>query len=172
MNTVLSNLSDTDKAYLAGLFDGEGCINACINTKKYFPKTRRKFCFHAWVKLQFVISNKDHLLLEKGVKTIVGFGGIYREGDIYDWRVTKREQLLSVFNALIPHVKLKKKALQVAKDAVLFLLQRRYRQRWTKDELIFLHEKFVLPLQKLLPSGEKRGRPPKYTFQEILSNLC
>jgi hypothetical protein len=62
--------------------------------------------------------------------------------------------------------------LETAKDAVLILLQRKYRQRWTKDELIFFHEKFVLPLQKLLPSGEKRGRPPKHTFQEILSNLC
>jgi len=166
MNTVLSNLSDTDKAYLAGLFDGEGCINATFGTKKWIAKAEAEKIY-LFPRIQFVISSKENLLLE-WVKKMVGFGEVYGK-KIYDYRITERKQILDMLDALIPFVKLKKKGLQLSKDAVLFLLHRKYRSRWNKEELVFFHDKFVLPLQKLLPSGERRGRPPKYKFHEIIS---
>lgn len=159
-------LSDTDKAYLAGLFDGEGCINATFGTKKWIAKTEKEKIY-LFPRIQFVISSKDNLLLEL-VGAIVGFGKVYGE-KMYDYRITERKQILDILDALIPFVKLKKKGLQLSKEAVLFLLHREYRSRWTREELIIFHDRFVLPLQKLLPSGERRGRPPKYRFEEIIS---
>lgn len=32
---LTSQLTDVDKAYLAGLFDGEGCANPTLSSKKY-----------------------------------------------------------------------------------------------------------------------------------------
>jgi len=161
-----SKLSDTDKAYLAGLFDGEGCINATFGTKKWIAKTGKEKIY-LFPRIQFVISSKENLLLEL-VKTIVGFGEVYGE-KMYGYRITERKQILDIVDALIPFVKLKKKGLQLSKEAVLFLLNRKYRSGWTKGELVFFREKFVLPIQKLLPSGERRGRPPKHKFHEIIS---
>jgi hypothetical protein len=161
-----SKLSDTDKAYLAGLFDGEGCINATFGTKKWITK-KEKEKIYLFPRIQFVISSKENLLLEL-VKKTVGFGEVYGK-KMYDYRITERKQILNMLDALIPFVKLKKKGLQLSKEAVLFLLHRGHRCRWAKEELIFFHDSFVLPLQKLLPSGERRGRPPKYNFHEIIS---
>ena len=163
-----SKLGDVDKAYLAGLFDGEGCINAGVPvSKKYFCKRERREKIRLQPKIQFVISSENNLLLEL-IKTIVGFGEVYGK-KFYDYRITDRKEVLNIINALIPFVRLKKKGLQLSKDAVSFLLKRKPRSKWTKEKLIFFREEFVLPLQKLLPSGERRGRPPKYDFNEIIS---
>ena len=162
-----SKLKDTDKAYLAGLFDGEGCVNATIGSKKYFSITEQREKIRLYPRIQFVVSSKNNLLLEL-VKAIVGFGEVYGK-KIYDYRITERKQILNILNALIPFIKLKKDGLQRSKDAVLFMLKRKPRSRWTKEELVFFRKEFVLPLQKLLPSGEKRGRPPKYDFNEVIS---
>ena len=164
-----SKLSDIDKAYLAGLFDGEGCVTATVDKKKYFSKREEKEKMSCWGRLYFVISSKDHLLLEL-IKTIIGFGKVYRgKKRVYSYRITDRKQVLNMVNALIPFAKLKTEYLQLSKDAVLFMLQRKYRSRWSKEELVFFRKEFVLPLQKLLPSGEKRGRPSQYSFEELLS---
>ncbi len=175
MSKLNRQLKETDKAYLAGLFDGEGCINAAISTRRYKPKKQQRICFHAWGKLNFSITNKDHNLLKKVKEIAYGFGEVYPKspvyGAVYTWRVTDPVLLPMLFDALIPYLKLKKKALLLAMKAAQFLIERKNRQRWKKRDLTIFNEKFVLPLQKPLPSG-KRGRPPKYTFQEILSNLC
>ncbi len=80
-------------------------------------------------------------------------------------------ELHLICDSIVPYVKLKKKSLLLATKAAEFILSRENHQRWTKDELILFNRKFVLPLQKPLPSG-KRGRPPERTLKEILSNLC
>ncbi len=168
-------LKATDSAYIAGLFDGEGCINAAIGTRRYTPKKQQKFCFHAWGRLNFSISNTDRNLLEKVQKIAYGFGGIYPKrpvhGAVNSWRVTEPIELHLICDSIIPYVKLKKKPLQLATKAAEYFLSRENLQHWTKADLIFFNEKFVLPLQKPIPSG-KRGRPPEHTFKEIISNLC
>jgi hypothetical protein len=159
-------LSNTDRAYLAGLFDGEGCVNATFGTKRWTTK-KEKERIYLFPRIQFVISSKNNLLLEL-VRAMIGFGRVYGE-KMYDYRVTGRKQVLEIVDALLPFVKLKKTGLQLSKEAILFLLQREHLSKWTKEELVSFREQFVLPLQKLLPSGERRGRPPKYKFNEIIS---
>lgn len=170
-----SKLSDIDSAYLADLFDGEGCINATLSPKKYFSKKEQREKIRLHPKVQFTISSKDYLLLEL-VKTIIGLGDapkrkIYRDkrSKTYKFQISGKEQVLSVVNALLRFVRLKKESLELSREALLYLFQRKPRSKWTKEELIFFRKEFILPLQKLLPSGEKCGRPPKYDFDEIIS---
>jgi hypothetical protein len=165
-----SKLSDTDKAYLAGLFDGEGCISPIWGSKRYFSiKENKKRTYH-FPRLQFVITNKNNLLLEL-IRTQIGFGNFYRgkNGAAYDYRISAQKEILNVVTALIPHVKLKKEVLHVSKDALLYQLKRKPHARWTREEKTYFYENFMVKLQKLLPSGEKRGRPSKYTLEDRLS---
>ena len=167
-----SELIDIDRAYLAGLFDGEGCISVTIGTRKFFSRKKQKKCIHAWGRIHFAISSKDHLLLEL-IKRIIGFGNVYRSKKrIYSYRITDRKQIINIIRILVPFVKLKVESLQLARDATLFLLKRGNRSRWTREELIFFHDKYVRHSQKIFSSGKRKGRPPKYTFHEIISRLC
>ena len=164
-------LSEIDKAYIAGLFDGEGCISPIWGSKKYFLKKEHKERITHFPKLQFVIRNKNHLLLDL-IKTKIGFGSIYRgrEGRAYDYRISAEKQVLDMVNALIPYVKLKKEALHVSKEALIYQLQRKLHARWTKEEKTFFYYTFMSKLEKLLLSGKKRGRPSKYSLNDRLSS--
>jgi hypothetical protein len=164
-------LSEIDKSYLAGLFDGEGCISPIWGSKKYFLIKEHKEKTSHYPRLQFVITNKNSLLLDL-IKTKIGFGNFYRgkNGAAYDYRISAEKEILNVVNALIPYVKLKKELLHVSKDALLYQLKRKPHARWTKEEKTFFYENFMSKLQKLLPSGEKRGRPSEYSLNDILSS--
>jgi hypothetical protein len=102
-----SKLSDTEKAYLAGLFDGEGCISPIWGSKSYFSKKENKKKTYHFPRLQFVITNKNSILLDL-IKTQIGFGNFYRgkNGAAYDYRISAQKEVLSVVNTLIPYVKL------------------------------------------------------------------
>ncbi len=150
-----SQLEDLDKAYLAGLFDGEGCANPTFASKKYFSSKEQKKKIYHWPRVQFVISNKNRLLLEL-VKRMVGLGGLYRskESKVWDLRITKPKQVLNMINALLPYVKLKNENLLVLKEASLFISKHKPRSRWAREELKFFYENYV----KKLGTSQK-GRP-------------
>jgi len=163
-----SKLNDIDKAYLAGLFDGEGCISPTWGSKKYFLTKEQRERTTFFPRLQFVISNKNSLLLDL-MKIIVGYGNIYRgKNKVYGYRISAQKEVLDVVNALIPYVKLKKEALYLSKEAILYQLQRKLHSRWTSKEKVWFYNEFMVRLLKLLPSGKKRGRPSKYSLTEIL----
>lgn len=165
-------LSDTDKAYLAGLFDGEGCISPIWGSKPYFSiKENKKKTYH-FPRLQFVITNKNNVLLDLIRTKLLGFGNFYRgkNGAAYDYRISAQKEILNVVNALIPYVKLKKEALYVSKDALTYQLQRKPHARWTKEEKTFFYGNLMSRLEKLLPSGKKRGRPSRYSLNDRLAS--
>jgi hypothetical protein len=106
------------------------------------------------------------------MKEKIGFGNFYRgkNGVAYDYRISAQKEILNVANALIPYAKLKKEALHVSKDALLYQLKRKPHARWTKEEKTFFYKNFMSRLEKLLPSGKKRGRPSKYSLDDRLSS--
>jgi hypothetical protein len=103
-----SKLSDIDKAYLAGLFDGEGCISPIWGSKSYFSIKERKKKTSHYPRLQFVITNKNNVLLDLIKEKMGNFGNVYRgkNGSAYDYRISAEKEILNVANALIPYVKL------------------------------------------------------------------
>lgn len=151
MELNLSQLEVVDKAYLAGLFDGEGCANATFRSKKV--KKIRYF----WPAVQFVISGaREHLQM---IQELVGLGGLYEQKTgVCDFRITQPKEVLKMTNAILPYVRLKKKELLLLKKAALFISRHKKRSRWTKEEKNEFHKRFVLPLKK----GEKLGRPTEY----------
>lgn len=168
-------LRETDKAYLAGLFDGEGCISPTWGSRKYYSEKEHTERISHYPRLLFVITNKNNVLLDWIREKMGNFGNVYRgeNGAAYDYRITAQKEVLDVVNALIPHVKLKKEPLYISKDALLYQLKRNPSNphaRWTKEEKTFFYENFMSRLEKLLPSGKKRGRPSKYTLDERLSS--
>jgi intein/homing endonuclease len=155
--------SDSEKAYLAGLFDGEGCTNATFASKKYFSTSKQKEKIYLWPRVQLVISNKNRLLLEL-IKKMVGLGGLYRNKGtkVWDLRITEPNQVLNMVDVLLVHSKLKNEELRLLRDATIFILQHKAGAGWSEKDKDFFNKMFVLPSQKLRPTGEKRGRRLKY----------
>jgi len=114
---VLNNLIETEKAYIAGFIDGEGCIR--IEKRKSSSKLY-EFDFEAWV----IVTNTNSQVLEE-LKSITGVGIIYiykklpKSGN-GKWRPCHRWQIVGMqakdlLRAIYPYLKIKK----TQTDAVL-----------------------------------------------------
>ena len=99
-------------AYLAGLFDGEGSISIAINTYcKGVP----------YYVLQVNISSCDEHII-KWVRAKVGFGIVFSAPPGYFglskrqmWRYqVKSQEAASFLRLLLPHVRMKKRQIQIA----------------------------------------------------------
>lgn len=169
---LTEKLSPKDKAYFAGLFDGEGCISCTWSWKKRKPKksSSKKISFFPHV--MFVITNKSRLLLQESVQQRLVYGGIYRQRDVYNYRVTSAEEVLEILNALSEDVRLKRDQLDTARDLLNYMIKHRngnMRTPWLPEEKRYVHDNYMKKLNKLLPNGEKKGRKSTHTIEEILS---
>ena len=142
-----SQLEETDRAYLAGLFDGEGCANATFRSRGVTSKKEKKKVRYFWPTVQFVISGiHSHL---QPIQEFVGVGGLYQQKTgVWDFRMTQPKQVLIMTNTLLPYVRLKKRELLTLRKAALFMIRHERRSRWTKAELDEFHKRFVIPLKK------------------------
>ena len=98
---VLSTLTETDRAYLAGLIDGEGCITG------YVTKRRR---FHS----RITISNTDLALMD-WIKGKVNFFHIYKSSHYsnkhkqgYVAQIGNRYEIYSFLRCVSPYLVIKK----------------------------------------------------------------
>lgn len=148
---LTSQLKDLDKSYLAGLFDGEGCANPTLGSKKY-----KEVVYH-WPRVQLVISNKNRLLLEL-VKRMIGLGGLYRskKSNVWSLRITEPTQVLNVSRVLLSFVKLKNEDLLLLKEAASFVSKHKPRAKWSREELKFFYETYV---RKSTATRKRSGRP-------------
>ena len=95
------NLSEIEKAYLAGIFDGEGCVG-------YYKRkgNRNK---HSYISV-VMISQSDMRLMH-WVRDTVGFGTVYgREGKKhfeYHWETNKRAHVYEFLTNIRPYLVLK-----------------------------------------------------------------
>jgi hypothetical protein len=103
----MNNLTEIEKAYLAGLFDGEGCIG--------IDKTKSKSnnCEHDY-KLRIIITNSNYPVI-CWVKEITGIGCTYKYDRAYrvNWKPVHRWQVVSrdakdFINALMPYLIIKR----------------------------------------------------------------
>lgn len=160
MELNLSQLKEVDKAYLAGLFDGEGCANATFRSKEVTLKSQKKVRYF-WPTVQLVISNKNRLLLAL-IKGMVELGQgrkhLFRDkvSKVWSFRITQPKQVLNLVNVLLQYVKLRNDDLLTLREAALFILKHKYRSRWSREELQFFYKNHV---KKLETSEKKHGRP-------------
>jgi len=148
-------LKDVEKAYLAGLFDGEGC--ASVSYSQYEKKGRERL--YDSCRVHFAISNMEQSVL-RDVRLLIGKGGIYRQKGIFSFRSGKPADIIKITETIKPYVKIKKQDLKNLQNAAKFILEVRgssKRHKWTAEEKKeFL--RFVETCKALKGSG-KRGRP-------------
>ena len=166
----LSQLKETDKAYLAGLFDGEGCANVSIGSKSYTRKKTQQKIRYFWPRVHLAISNKSFLLLKFVVQQITGLEQtsehehlyLSKKTKVWSLRMAKPEQVLELTTALLPYAKLRQNDLIILKDACAFMLQHKRKSEWTKKELKFFYENYWKKLGR-----KQTGRKPTHKWDFV-----
>ena len=102
--------NETDIAYLAGLFDADGCASNYLRRSKKNNKTLRVHC------CEISMTNKEVVYW---VKNLVGFGNIHYKAKVGgmgkkpQWRYRASHRLALKFaNKILPHSIVKRKKLQ------------------------------------------------------------
>lgn len=98
---------ETDLAYLAGIFDGEGCIHL---TPDHHRKSTRN-------RVMLTISNTDRELMD----WLLGFGGSLasdgkdpRRSVQYRWRIAARSDVIDFLESILPYLRVKKSKAEIA----------------------------------------------------------
>ena len=105
------NLSETDKAYIAGFLDGDGSIiSQIVRSKDY------KFGFYIRLSIVFIQKTDKYWFLMK-LKDKLKYGTLRKRNDgISEYTIVSSGPVESLLKQLLPHLKLKKNlALHVLK---------------------------------------------------------
>ena len=152
-------MEEVERAYLAGLFDGEGCANATFRSKAYKEKR------YWWPAVQFVIAGQYQHMCQ--ISEMFGAGGnVYEQSNrrVCEFRATKPEHVLRFIDIILPYVKLKKEQLRLLRSATGFMIEHRSRSKWSQKDKEFFNKNFVQTLQKSTRTGEKKGRKRTHTL--------
>lgn len=150
----LKRFTPSEWGYLAGLIDGDGCINVRTNTGQLHPNPR------------ITITQKDHDYL-RSVQQLFEFGTLTsRERSITKytgevitaeplvWRISAREEVRCVINGVLPYLRLKR---EQAIEALSVLPEVDRRRKETHD-LSEEHFKFSHSYMERFWSGSVHGR--------------
>ena len=100
VNPVGKTFSEVNRAYLAGLIDGDGAIMACIERH-----SEKRFKFRVRINIK-VSQNKDEVL--KWCKRTTGFGNIRHNRRQYEWVSSDQKEIKNLLILLLPYLKVKK----------------------------------------------------------------
>ena len=151
-------MKDVERAYLAGLFDGEGSTSVVYTQYK---RRGRKRLYRSY-KVSFTISNQDKRVLKEAL-LLLGKGGIYHQDSSYNFMISKPRDIMKTIELIRQYIRVKDTDLANLYSASEFILKvrgSRKRHRWSEEEKNeFL--KFA-EASKALKGGGKRGRPRKH----------
>jgi hypothetical protein len=106
VNPVGKTLSEVNRAYLAGLVDGDGAIMACIERHP-----EKKFRFRVRINIK-ISQNEDRIL--RWCKRITGFGHIRHNRTQYEWVSCDQKEIRKFLIFLLPYLKVKKSQAKLA----------------------------------------------------------
>jgi hypothetical protein len=127
------NLKETEKAYLAGLFDGEGCVG-------YYKRTAKGVPYHS-ASLHICMVDKR---APQWIMDHVGYGKISvseKPGNrqtVYSWQLCNKPQVYEVLKAIRPYLTIK--CDQVDLLFALWEAEKAFPVRTLSDELITLRQ--------------------------------
>ena len=104
---MLFALTKTEKAYLAGIFDGEGCVG-------YYKRkgSRNKYSYVAMV----LIAQSDFRLMS-WLEDKIGFGSITtrigKKHFEYHWQTNKRQHVIEFLEAIEPYLIIKREQARI-----------------------------------------------------------
>lgn len=135
-------LLDAEKAYFAGLFDGEGCIHISVHP----PHGEGKNVYHC---LQVIISNTDVDIINYLHATFGGYVHLLsprpRHRHCYEWVLRSRRARLFL-ECLLPFLRIKK---EQAELAIEFQSTMRGHSRELSPEIIEVRDGYRLAIVKL-----------------------
>jgi hypothetical protein len=97
--------------YVAGLFDGEGCISS----RMYFLKS--KYVNHPRIRLDATISNTNREILElirDKYGGAVSTKGLGKNANCYHWRINGKDNMKRFLEDIYPYVFIKKEQIALA----------------------------------------------------------
>jgi len=103
--------AEVDRAYLAGLIDGDGCIMATIERHR-----EKKFGFRVRVELKLT-QKEDQLLNSLAKELRIGHVNCNRTGSsyaTYDWIIRDTKHLVVILEEIMPYTRLKRKQATIA----------------------------------------------------------
>ena len=98
-------MSSEDLAYLAGLFDGEGCIHGRICNKEGHPT------------ILINISQKRTEILY-WIKSLLRMGRVSTSSQVKSWRISSKEDIERFINLILPYCKIKKRELIIGQKLI------------------------------------------------------
>lgn len=104
----MKRISKTDAAYIAGFFDGEGCIT-CVKIKSKKNKNKKQS-----PRLRIQLAQRDPYILLKITK-LLKYGRISQKKSSgnYVWYLNSRLNLTHFIKTVLPYSVIKKKQLEV-----------------------------------------------------------
>jgi len=154
VNSVGKKYTEVDRAYLAGFFDGDGAIMACI---EYHPEKRFRFR----VRMSIKIAQKNEQFL-KNIQQRLVWGSVKLNRRVYEYDIRDQKHVEQFIKLIYPYSKLKRKQLQLGLQILSYSIN-------TRNDLIK-----VAQLADTLSSYNVRskGRRKNYTskIQEYFSS--
>jgi len=158
-------MKEVERAYLAGLFDGEGCASVVYSHYTHMTKNGKKlYPKHA---VYLVISNTDPRILKEFL-LLIGKGGLYTQKNIHTIRITQASEIIEMIEIIKPYIRVKKHDLRNLENAARFILKLRgssKKHTWTDEETKKFQE-FADQSKALKGGGKRRGRPRIYPLKQ------
>lgn len=105
----MENLTEAEKAYIAGVFDGEGCLGFYLHGKTH------AFCV--------IICNSDARLMN-WLSSHLAFGNVEANRSnkgrfpthklMWQWKITRRQEVKAFLNAILPYAVIKRDQILLA----------------------------------------------------------
>jgi len=91
-------------SYLAGLFDGEGCIVVSKYKRKDRDGSKDYYC------LRLKVANKNYEVIDL-YREVFGYGSVYQDkrSDVWEWSLTSSGKIKEILTTLLPFLIVKRK---------------------------------------------------------------
>ncbi len=150
-------------SYVAGLFDGEGCVTCGLSTR--LSGTHRNW----YPVARCVITNTDEAALKMiqanfSIGTIQSYRVIHLGSKTtYSLVICKQADVIRFCRRVYPHSIIKKKQIELLKKAILFIRQNNGK-KWSEEKINEYINQFVEENAKLNPNIRGRKRTLKRVF--------
>ena len=102
--------SVAERAYLAGLVDGDGAIMALIE-----PMNEKRFRFRVRIELKITQKNKRDLVF---LNELLGCGSVRINRTTCDWLTRDQQQILRILSLIKPYSKMKQSQIKFAMEII------------------------------------------------------
>ena len=109
-NAVGKKCSVAERAYLAGLIDGDGAIMAIIE-----PHREKRYRFRVRIEFKVTQKNKRDLAF---LPNLLGCGTIRANRTTCDWITRDQKEILRILSLIRPYSKMKQKQIQYASEII------------------------------------------------------